>query len=200
MCALFDISRLDELPLWAQVLLTARTLRRAGRTLVPIMDAPADEARLIDAACDHLERCAVDGALLRNGNEPLEAARRWLERAAAPGGGGPAARQAARTLERVLHWCEDGAGAAQGAQDFPVDGIVTADLARAVAELTQHPGVGSLQASLMLAVDAEQVAFACAQSRVQRYNGLGPDVLGRLTPVHALTLHQPRRPIEEEFR
>jgi hypothetical protein len=199
-CALFDISKLDELPLWAQVLLTSRTLRRAGRTLVPIMDAPAPEAGLIDAACDHLEMCAVHGALLGHGSEPLEAARLWLERTAGSGGGNAAARQAARTLERVLHWSVDGAGAAQGAQDFPVDGIVTADLARAVAELTQHPGIGALQASLMLAADAEQVAFACAQAHVQRYNGLGPDVLGRLTPVHALTLHPTRRPAEEQFR
>lgn len=91
-------------------------------------------------------------------------------------------------------------GAAQGALDFPVDATVTASARRCWDAIAGDPRVCVIQMAIVMESDIDLIAFACRESNVHTYDGLGGHVFGRLAPCHPLALQQPRRRIEEEFR
>lgn len=158
----------------------------ARRAVLAMMGGP-DRAVAI-AACDLVDGIARRGDGWR-GSRPEMRALAGIRRG----------RDNEAALEGV-RWAYDSAGAAQGANDFPVDAIVGASAQRCLAAIGEDPRVSPLQIAILAAADVDLLAFACAESHVHMYDPLGADVFGRLTPCHPLTLTPPRPSAEEEAR
>lgn len=190
MSARFDASKMSELPLWSQVLVATRMLRRAAKTLLPpavtatVTGSPGPHEQ-IDSVCDRLDRAAIHGQLSSAERQAAKHTEETFGNLHAPGHN----QRALDTLAMMMHWCIDCAHAADSAQDFPIDATITADLQRVLAQFAAHPGVNSLQITITLAGDLDLVHFACEEIRVGRYNGVTDHVMGRLPPVHALDLN-----------
>ncbi|MGE3109761.1 MAG: hypothetical protein AB7G11_06675 [Phycisphaerales bacterium] len=177
MPSLLDVDGFETLPLWAQTLIAARMVRRGA--LAMMADGPRDAHEAIMRGCDAIERCAAEG-------DGMHRERRVL-------GGAVAARvnPGGRAAVDAMRWAIDAAEAAQAANDFPVDATVTRSARLAIAALAHDPRVTPMQVMILLRSDIDQVRFACDEAGIQTYNGVTGHVLGRLAPVHALTLTKP---------
>lgn len=176
MPAIFELNEFESLPLWGQVLIAARMVRRGVLAVLP--DATSDFRDRALAACATIERCAVKGELPGDDERALADAMPLRERAET--------RVAA--VAGALWWAIDACRAARGAQDFPVDSTVTNSSLRAIGELGEDPRVSRLQLTVLVASDFDLVRFACSEIAVGRYDALTAHVLARLAPVHPLTL------------
>jgi hypothetical protein len=174
---------LDSLPLFARALVAARMARRCVMAMLEETDR---EAAL--AACDLIERITRQEEGWEDGHPAMRAVSRIRS-----GRGKAAALEAVR-------WAFDSAGAAQGANDFPVDHVVGASAHRCFAAVTADPRVSAVQVVIVTASDVDQIAFACSEVHVGLYDPLTAHVFGRLAPCHALTLAEPRRNAAEEAR
>jgi hypothetical protein len=181
MPAIFELETFPDIPLWGQVLIAARMVRRGALAMLP--GAPARIREVVTSACDAVERCAERG-------ESRTPERRAFERAIslrdehAPG---------YSAVCVSAWWMVDAARAAEAANDFPIDAVVTSSARGAVAALAQDPRVVALQVTVLFAGDLDLVRFACAECGVGKYSGLTAHVSSRLAPVHALTLVAPQR-------
>lgn len=176
-------SALNVLPLFGQALVACRLARRAAMAML------ASEARETAlAACDWIELIIRNGGGWRKSHPALEAFQA-LHRTGS-----------SRAALEAIHWALDSAGAAEGASDFPVDGIVTSSAMRCIESVAGDPRVGSVQVAILLASDIDSIAFACKEAGVCTYDALGAGVFSRLAPCHALTLSEPRRCPEEDYR
>lgn len=140
------------------------------------------------AACDEIDAIIRTGGGWRRANPALAAVAAFEP-----------TRHARAALEGV-RWALDSAGAAEGANDFPVDGIVTSSAMRCIEAVSSDPRVGPLQVAILVASDIDSIGFACAEARAGTYDALGPGVFARLAPCHALTLNESRRKPEDECR
>lgn len=173
---------LASLPLFAQALVASRIARRA---VLAMLTDP--EQSLALAACDRVDAIAREGGGWRKAKEP--AAVRTL----------PRSRATEAALEAV-RWAFDSVGAAEGALDFPVDATVTASATRAVDAVRCDLRVSPLQLAIVFMADVDQIAFACSEIRLGKYDALTPHVFGRLAPCHAITLIEPTPTAEELAR
>ena len=178
MSPLFDHDQFDNLPLFAQVLVAARMVRRGALALSGTSDPL--QSTILDT-CDVIEQCAFAG-------DGLDRAAALLDRAGRLRDGAPAT---ARSVCESLWWTIDAARAAQAAIDFPVDSTVTRSARNALGSLAADPRVSRLQLNILAAADIDQVRFACGEARIGRYDGLSAYVRERLAPVSALTLTDP---------
>lgn len=176
-------SELAALPLFGQALVACRLARRAAMAMLA-----GEELDIGLAACDRIEDIIRTGGGWRRSHPAIDAFQA-LDRT------GPT-----RAALEAIRWALDSAGAAEGASDFPVDGTVTASARRCIDAITDDPRVGALQVAILLASDIDCVAFACKEAGVRMYDGLGVGVFSRLAPCHALTLTEPRRKLEDEYR
>lgn len=174
---------LASLPLYGQALVAGRMARRA--VLAMLQEADLEKGL---AACDVIERIARREDSWRSGHPAMRAMERIR-----PGRGKHAALEAVR-------WAFDSVGAAQGANDFPVDHVVGASAQRCFAAITADARVSAVQVAILIAADVDQIGFACSEANVQFYDALPMHVFGRLAPCHPLTLSEPRRRPEEEAR
>lgn len=108
-------------------------------------------------------------------------------------------RESEAAIEAV-RWANDSIGAAQAAHDFPVDATVAASAHRCVEALAVDPRVTRLQLAILMASDIDLIAFACREANVGTYDALTNYVFERLASCHALTLGEPRRTLEEDYR
>ncbi len=184
----FEPQQFGALPLWGQVLLAARLVRRA--VLAASEDLSPAAREFVLGCCDTIEECAKQG----HGTTSLEKAPSRVDGLIAAAAGG------ARPVLRGLYYAIDAARAAEAANDFPVDATVTNSAREAIAAIAQDPRVSALQVSILLAGDLDQVRFTCGEARIGTYDGLTNYVFERITPVHALTHSAPRRSPEEEYR
>lgn len=168
---------LPSLPLYAQALIASRLARRAA---LAMLTGPALEAAI--ASCDAIDHFAQAGDGFRD-DHPLYRNH--------PRGNTP---------HEALHWAWDSLAAAHSSSDFPIDPTVTASARRAIAAVTQDPRVSAIQVAILLAADIDQTHFACQEASISKYAGLTPHVLARLAPCHPLTLSDPRRNPEDDFR
>lgn len=166
---------LADLPLWAQVLVAARLLQRAARTLR--REWPPRLGALVDAAIAAMHDCAREGGGVHRLRDLIDAARheRGTDAATAPARG-------------LLWYAIDALRAAEAAQDFPVDATVTHSTLRALRELCTDTRVVPLQLRVLMAGDIDLLRFACTEAGVQRYAALPDAVFLHLAPVHPLTL------------
>jgi hypothetical protein len=172
---------LSALPLWAEVLVAVRILQRAA--LAMLEDAPAGLRDEVGRACDAMLDCVRQGGLVHRH-------RALFDRAMALRDAAPLADTAA--LRNALWWALDATRAADAAQDFPIDATVAQSALNAIRALAADARVTALQLTVLLAGDIDQLRFACDTANVARYGALPDDVFQRLTPVHALTLSEPR--------
>lgn len=174
MAAILELDRFGELPLWAQVLAATRMVRRAALSLSDLLDAAT--AALVGDACAALERSADAGDIARADQNQLDLAKALRERAGLEG-----------VVGEALWWTIDAAGAAQAAQDFPVDATVTNSALNTIRSIAAARGFNHIQVQVVLAGDFDLLRFMCRESGVGTYNGLTASVAGNLPPLHALT-------------
>ncbi|MBX3365332.1 MAG: hypothetical protein KF866_11285 [Phycisphaeraceae bacterium] len=172
-----NIDSLPRLPLWAQVLVAARILERAALAMAPSGDVSTTLADAYQA----LQRCARDGG-------GVSRERACFNRAAALHTRPDVDQSLAACAASVI----DAARAAEAALDFPIDSTVTASVRRAIAAIGSDPRISQTQLVILVASDVDQIAFALSEISVGTYDGLTDHVFGRLAPVHALTLVEPR--------
>lgn len=197
MSRLNNLDRFDTLPEFGQALLAVRMVARAFLGKLPEHDA---ERHLILKACSAAEQCARDGRgtfyhkdlfrevmNLRDLFDLHRGNREWIRCSA--------------------WWMVDAINAAEAVQDFPIDGTATRSARQAFAALHQDRELNPMQITILLAGDLDQLHFACdedrrlpAQNLSAKYEGLGPNVMGRLAPVHALTVTPYRATGEEAAR
>jgi hypothetical protein len=189
MAAIFELDQFDTLPLWAQVLVASRVVRRGMLAMLP--DETTRSRKVIEDACIAIEWCAEHGGYTHEVQKQLDTACKLREKPL------PNEQQA---IAQSIHCAVDACRAAEAAQDFPVDATVTASAKRAFAALASDPRVNRLQLTLLIAGDFDLVRFACSEIGVQRYNGLTKHVFGRLAPVHPLDLQEPQRSPEDDAR
>jgi hypothetical protein len=172
--AIFELESCDKLPLWAQVLMASRLIRRALLAL-PAKGSESCRAVLL-AGCDGLERCAKAGQHLRSEQPAIKRAASFQ----------PSTHT--HMVAVAMHWAADAALAAEAALDFGAAESACSNSAwNAMTHASQSPGMTPLQARIYAAADLDLLRFACEESRIGRYDGLGDAVLQRLVPVHAPT-------------
>ena len=172
---------LGALPLWGQVLLAARMLRRAALALqAEWPDALRDR---IDGVVMAMQDCAHEGGGVHRHRALFDAAMAArdgdIDAATAP-------------IHGLLWYLIDATRAADAAQDFPIDATVMQSTLRGFGELARDARIVALQLRVLMAGDIDQLRFACNEAAVERYAALPAAVSRRLAPVHALTLSEPR--------
>lgn len=177
---------LAALPLWAQVLVASRMVRRAS--LAILEDVPAAPGDAVGSICDAVASCARRGGVTQAEADHLERSLALLDRRLAPGTG---------ELRRALRFATD---AARAAAVDSADAAVTDATMNAVRALEEDERVTSLQLRILLAGDVELLGFACAEAGVGRHDALSDAVVQRLAPTHAIMLSEPRRSAEDDFR
>jgi len=167
--AIFQLDEYARLPLWAQVLMGARLIRRALKEL-PGEDAAA--VRLMEAACDGATQCAVAGSMSRALEKQLR------------GGIGytPAVRTAA--LWSATYYLIDATSAAQASESFSAaDAACTNSVGQVFTHVRESPGMSPLRVRVLVAGDLDLLRFACGEVCVGTYDAIPNGVLLRLTPV-----------------
>lgn len=124
------------------------------------------------ALCDAIDEAAMTGDYWKAKIAPLAAHLEQLR--------GGAAGEAAE----ALYWAWDAAGAAHGAQSFPVDATCIGDVENALAAASRAEGLSPLQVRIFAAADLDQLRFACDEARIGFYDALGGQAMGRLAPVY----------------
>lgn len=184
--AIFDLEQFDQLPLWGQVLIASRMVRRAA--LAMTANGPANIHTAVINACDAIDRCVVRGDGVTSESPVFEKARQLR-----------GARDA-RSLTEAIWWATDAAAAASAANDFPIDATVTNSARNAIASIAEDPRVTPLQLRVLMAGDLDLVRFACGEARIGTYDGTTRHVLDRLAPVHPITLIEPARSARDRAR
>lgn len=176
-------AKLGALPLWAQVLVAQRVVQRA---LLGARDADAagkggaEAASSLDdrlhAALQTIEQCCWAGEVSRAAERALRSAMALRERGDA----------ASRTLREAVYWAIDACRAAQAAQDFPVDALVTHSAANALLALAQDDRFGAIRVLAVAATEIDLIGFAAGEARQPTYGAVPAEVRGRMLPLHAL--------------
>jgi hypothetical protein len=194
MSRLESINRFDGLPEFGQALVAVRMVERAVKGKLPECDP---ERELILKACAAAQQCAQDGRGTFYVQDMFRQVMTLRDTFDAP--------RAEREQIRVAAWfMVDAINAAEAAQDFPIDGTAGRSARQSLAALQQDRELNSLQMMILLAGDVDQMHFACEEDRrlpsqnlSAKYQGMGPHVMGRLAPAHALTV-TPYQPTGEE--
>jgi hypothetical protein len=100
----------------------------------------------------------------------------------------------------ALHLTRAAIAAAQNAIAAPVDATATYFVQRCIAAVSSDPRISRLQIAILINSDVDQLTFVCQEARIEPLQGVSDYVLERLTPCHALSLFEPPRCIEEEYR
>jgi hypothetical protein len=170
--AIFELDLYARLPLWAQVLMAARLIRRALRELPAGDDADDATVRLMEAACDAATQCANAGSMSRALEKQLR--------------DGTAYTPTARTVElwSATFYLTDAAAAAQASESFSAaDAACTSSVGQVFAHVRESIGMSPLRVRILAAGDLDLLRFACGEFRVGTYDRIPDDVLLRLTPA-----------------
>ena len=182
---LFELDAYRELPLWAQVLLAARLLRRAVAELLSSSPPPTDDgddshadiASTLRSACDAAEQCASRGEMSRDLEKPLRAGIDFSPTAATPA--------ATATLWNAMYFLIDATAAANASESFSAaDAACSSSVGHCLAHIAElPPPMSALRVRILLAADVDLLRFACKESHVGTYDPIPKDVLLRLTPA-----------------
>ncbi len=167
-----DLSGVDQLPLWAQVTLAARLVRRmtlGWRDLTVAQREPMLQAadRMLSAAGSRVYTPE--------------------DRAASAMACDHATSLKADALALTLFHAGDATFAAMRADETSWgDATAVASVRKALLAACQAAQFGELQVRIAIAADADLLAFACGEQSLGRLDAMTPHVFGRLPPVHAL--------------
>jgi hypothetical protein len=191
MIGALGLDQFDNLPLWGQVLVAARLVRRRNLALPETAKLRGALIRdIVNEACDAIEACCIAGDGTKHVAKELDRAVKLREQRIAE----------APTLGEAIYYAIDACRAAEAAYDFPVDGTVTSSATNAIAALNRDRNLSTIQLMTLIASDLDLVKFACEEGKVGKYDGLTRHVLGRMPPVHPLSLGEPVRSAEDEAR
>lgn len=169
--ALFELDTVKDLPLWAQVLMASRMVRRAVLWLPA--DVPENGPRVLIAGCDGIDRCAKAGEHLSSEKQAIARAQRFQ----------PSTVTHAAAV--AMGWAADAVLAAEASTDFSAAETACVNSAgQAMAHASESPGLTPLQARIFMAGDLDLLRFACEEAGVGRYDGLGEAVFGRILPIY----------------
>lgn len=169
----FDLSGIDQLPLWAQVTLAARVARRmtlGWRDLTESQRQPPLHA------CDRMLAAAATGLCQAE------------DRAAFAFAFDHATALKADALALTLFYAGDAALAAMRADETSWgDSTAVASARKALQAACSAAQFGHLQVRIAISADADLLAFACHEQSLGRLDLMTPHVFGRLMPANALT-------------
>jgi hypothetical protein len=161
----------DDLPLWGQVLLAVRALRRFGAAV--LAERSAELMAEFLAACDELETAARDGS-------------------------GPVVTGFAATYPAPIPAV---AAAVLAAVEAAAEGGDVGSHVRAALDaIAADRRVNRLQLAIVFGGDVNLIRFACREVPLGRKDALTSYVFERLTPAHPLTLEEPKPSPEDLFR
>src|SRR4051794_3358179 len=111
------LDQFDKLPLWGQVLVASRLVRRRALTLpTEIKGGRIAVREVVLAACDAIEQCCVDGGGTTHVAKALQQGMDLRGHRI----------DEAESLGEAIWYAIDACRAAEAAYDFPVDATVTA--------------------------------------------------------------------------
>ena len=175
---IFDLDRFTDLPMWAQVYIASRFVRRAAMAMLPEGSTPL---AAILAACDAMDSCATTGKRARAVRNPT-------------------APSLPPSLAQSLRCAQDAMEAALAPNSSERSAEASSAARNAINAISADPRVGNLQLMILLAADIDQLRFACAEAGVRTHDALTDAVMQRMPPVHAITLHEPKRSPEDDAR
>lgn len=169
--ALFEIDAIKDLPLWGQVYIASRMIRRALYVLPA--SAPETLRKTYEAGCDAIDRCAEAGEWLKSEKPAIKRA------------GDCKPIRATSQIASAFHYVADATHAAHDSLDFSAAETSSVRSSyTAIGLAACSPGLNALQATIFAASDLDQLRFACKEGNVGRYDGLGSHVIGRMAPIH----------------
>lgn len=163
------------LPLWAQVLVASRMVRRAWLALPEPYPKERDG---VGEALDAIDSCVERGSIGVVEHRAMLAAsdmRDWPSRDFF-------------SLREAVFWAVDGCRAARDAESFPSDAAVTRAAVQAIATLQDNRVYVSVQIHALASVDLDSLAFSVKEARLMAYSPLTEEVLCRLPATCALSL------------
>ncbi|MEZ6190010.1 MAG: hypothetical protein R3C45_01815 [Phycisphaerales bacterium] len=170
--AIFELDQIAGLPLWAQVLIASRIARRAALWLP--LDTPTSVREALLAGCDAADRCAISG---QRSTEDVQA----MQIAA-----NQTTSHVVQPAIDAMYYAADAAHAAESSLDFEAaERACTQSVLKALASAAEMATLNPLQVRIFAAADLDQLRFACNEIGINRYDGLGTAVIGRLFPVTA---------------
>lgn len=190
--------KLGELSNFGQALIAVRMVRRAVLAKYHADDA---EGKQILRGCDISEECCSDGNNVHQHKPVLKLLMKLRD---LPGG---ETRGSKEWIRHAVWWMADSVLAADASQDFAMDGTALRSAQTSIASLLKDPELNSMQITIMLSSDVDQMLFACgevgklpAKNLAAKYEGVGSHVLSRLAPVHPLSVAPYERTGEEAAR
>lgn len=175
--SVLDLDSLNRLPLWGQVLIAARMLKRALLAMSGTM--PAAAVLHVQALVDAIEHCSAGGGPARPCLQAFEAV-----------ASAPKTCETSALIE-AARLAVDAARAAEAAHDFPVDATVTQSCLASLRALSADARVLPVQIAVLLGGDIDLVRFVASEAGIDRFAPLGRGFPERLLPVHALSLCDP---------
>ncbi|MBL9148364.1 MAG: hypothetical protein JNM94_06690 [Phycisphaerae bacterium] len=182
-----DFSRIHELPLWAQVAVAARLARRMALGWPKLTDA---QRQPMLEACDRMVAATRSRF---SSDEDHAIFTKAFDHATALG---------ADSLAVTLYYAGDATLAAMRADETSWgDSTAVQSVRKALAAACADAPFGPLQVRASVAADADLLAFACGEDRIERLGALTPHVFGRLLPTNPLNpaFEKPQK-IEDLYR
>ena len=177
------MSDLSKIPLLAQALVACRLSRRA----VLAMLAETDQ-QLALGVCDVDESMTkIAGKTIDRDSSEVVLSKIHRTRS----------NQAAL---QSLHWALEAVVAAHGPSVLSGDEPATVAAMRCIESVSDDPRISALQIAIVVESDIDLLAFACDEDGIQLSDSLSDRVFKRLPPCHALTLGEPRRNPEDDYR
>ncbi len=174
---------LTSLPIFAQTLVACRLSRRAV-----LANLDGIESEIAQRVCDVIESITEKGKDASYDESALNAL---------AGIRTTSKNKAALTALRLTI---DAVRLAHCATGYSSTERVAALMRQCIETVWTDPHFARMQVAIILKGDIDQIKFACAEVSINIDQGVSDYVLSRLTPCHALSVFEPRRPIEEEYR
>lgn len=168
---IFELDQFKDLPLWAQVLMASRLVRRVLARIPSTNEQRA--IQVLTAGCDALDACAAQGQVPSDLNEPIRIANSFQ----------PTGTMHSPTV--ALACAIDAAKAAEASLDFSAaETACSNSIAKSFAWASEAPGMTPLQARILLAADLDLLRFNCKEFNVGRYDAIPKGVFERLIPAN----------------
>jgi hypothetical protein len=182
-----DFSRIGTLPLWGQVAIAARLVRRMALGWPNLSDA--ERAPILDAS----DRMVAATRSRSCGDEDHAIFQKAFDHAAALG---------ADSLAMTLYYAGDATLSAMRADETSWgDSTAVMSAQKALKAACTEAPFGPLQVRAVVSADADLIAFACGEVGIGRLDALTPHVFGRMLPTNPLTaaFEKPQK-IEDLYR
>lgn len=157
--------QIGELPVWMQVLVASRAVRRVVSTCKDGIDK-----RIMTKALDAVDSCAAYGFCEWQEERAMQAA------TARRGRGEPETT----AVREAVFWAVDACMAAEASRDFPSDSAVTDGALNAISAICGDPRYSATRIEELAAADLDVLRSAVRESRLMAYAPVPESLLSRL--------------------